>query len=169
MPPRTIDNLGVDVSTRYAQDQKTLDKAFIKEAPAIPRQTEVEVTTPFLSAETEALLQTQRTNLPWASFTPPTQYSEQRKRLFSYQLIPSLGSEDRQESQAQKILAKFQSLTESNPPHPTAGAREQYEAERTKEEEEREKNTLTSLLTTINTYDKLIIDVNSRRSQYQKG
>ena len=47
--------------------------------------------------------------------------------------------------------------------------RERYKEERILEEEEKEKKVLTSLLDTIAIYDKLIIDINSRRSQYQKG
>jgi len=47
--------------------------------------------------------------------------------------------------------------------------RKQYEEERSLEEEEREKKILTSLLSTIALFDKLIIEINSRRSQYQKG
>ena len=56
MPPRTIDNLGIDVSTRYAEDQKVLDQSLVKEARGIQVQTEIEVTTPFYPSELEALL-----------------------------------------------------------------------------------------------------------------
>ena len=56
MPSRTIDNLGVDVSTRYAEDQKILDTSLIKEARTIPIQTEIDVTIPFHPSEMDALL-----------------------------------------------------------------------------------------------------------------
>lgn len=171
MPPRTIDNLGVEVSTRYAEDKKILDEALVKEAPTIPVQTAIEVTIPFLPSELETLLQTQPTYITWASFSAPAHYFEQRKRLFTYQLIPSMGSEDKKESQAQKILAKLKSLTEKRmiQEKEEKDKRKKYEEERLLEEEEREKKILTSLLDTIVLFDKLIIEINSKRGQYQKG
>ena len=167
MPPRTIDNLGVDVSTRYAEDQKTLDQSMVKEARAVSAQTEIEVTTPFLPSELEALLQSQNTYISWASFYAPAHYFEQRNRLFTYQLIPAMGSDDKKESQAQKILAKLRTLEKEEKGE--KDKRKKYEEARALEEEENEKKVLTSLLDTIALYDKLIIDINSRRSQYQKG
>jgi len=171
MPPRTIDNLGVDVSTRYAEDKRTLDETLIKESRAIPVQTAIEVTTPSFPSEVEALLHFQPTGLTWASFFPPAEYFEQRKRLFTFQLIPSMGSEDKKESQAQKILAKLHSMADerAQKEKKEKDKRQQYEEERILEEEEKEKKILTSLLDTIALFDKLIIEINSRRSQYQKG
>ena len=165
-PPRTIDNLGVDASTRYAEDQKRLDPSLIKEARAIPAQAEIEVTTPFFPSELETLLHTAPLQKSWAIFSPPPLYLEQKKRLFTFQSIPSLGSEDKKESQAQKILIKLQSLEEQR--------LKQGQDSKKKSEDElahqtQEKEILTTLLQTIIHLDKLIVDINSRRSQYQKG
>ncbi len=71
MPPRTIDNLGVEVSTRYAEDKKVYDESLIKEARGIPSQTEIEVTAPSFSSEMEELLHAQPAYITWASFLPP--------------------------------------------------------------------------------------------------
>lgn len=171
MPPRTIDNLGVEVSTRYAEDKEILDETLIKEARAIPIQTGIEVTTPFFPSEIEALLHLQPTNITWASFFAPSYYFEQRKRLFTFQLIPSMGSEDKKESQALKILSKLRSMAEERvqKEKEEKDRRKRYQEERVLEEEEREKKILTSLLNTIAIFDKLLIEINSRRSQYQKG
>ncbi len=171
MPPRTIDNLGIEVSTRYAEDKEILDEKLIKEARAIPSQTQIEVTAPFITSELEAILQTQPTIITWASFAAPSKYFEQRKMLFTYQMMPSMGSEDKKESQASKILAKLKSLAEKRTvkKDEPKDKRQQYEEERAVEEEEREKTILISLLNTISLFDKLIIEINSRRSQYQKG
>ncbi|MBS0603862.1 MAG: DUF5399 family protein [Verrucomicrobia bacterium] len=171
MPPRTIDNLGVEVSTRYAEDKKILDETFIKESRAIPSQTQIDVTTPFVSEELESLLHLQPTGITWASFIPPSKYFEQRKLLFTFQLIPSMGSEDKKESQALKILAKLKSLAEKRVEREKEhqDKKQRYEDERALEEEEKEKKILTSLLDTIALFDKLIVEINSRRSQYQKG
>jgi len=171
MPPRTIDNLGVDVSTRYAEDKRALDETLIKESHTIPVQTEIEVTMPFFPSEVEALLHIQPTHVAWAFFSAPAFYFEQRKRLFTYQLIPSMGSEDKKESQALKILAKLKSMAEERAQRDKGekDKRQRYEEEREIEEEEKEKKILTSLLNSIALFDKLIIEINSRRSQYQKG
>ena len=171
MPPRTIDNLGVEVSTRYAEDKKVFDESLIKEARGIPSQTEIDVFAPSFSSEMDELMNTQRANISWASFLPPALYFEQRKRLFTYQLIPSMGSEDKKESQAQKILAKLKGMEEERveTDKENKGKRELYDLERSLEEEEKEKKILTSLLSTIALFDMLIIEINSRRSQYQKG
>jgi len=71
MPPRTIDNLGVDVSTRYAEDRKALDESFIKEARTIPSQAQIDVSAPSFPSEMEELLHAQPANISWASFPPP--------------------------------------------------------------------------------------------------
>ncbi len=77
-----------------------------------------------------------------------------------------MGSEDKKESQALKILAKLRTITEERE---GKDKRQQYEEKRALEEEEKEKKVLTSLFNTIALFDKLIIEINSRRSQYQKG
>lgn len=171
MPPRTIDNLGVDVSTRYAEDQKILDKSLIKEARAIPLQAEIEVTIPFFPSELETLLHLSPLQSSWASFIAPELYSEQRKRLFTFQSIPSLGSEDKKESQSQKILAKIQLLEQQyhKEDKEEKDQKKRREQELSLQKEGKEKKILTTLLQTIAQIDKLIVDINSRRSQYQKG
>jgi hypothetical protein len=171
MPPRTIDNLGMEVSTRYAEDQKILDPTIIKEAKGITIQTGIEVTIPFFPSEMEALLHFAPLQASWAFFIAPEFYFEQRKRLFTFQSIPSLGSEDKKESQIQKILTKIQLLEEKrkNQDRGEQDPKKRREQELAFQEEEREKKILTTLLQTIAQIDKLIIDINSRRSQYQKG
>ncbi|MBY0528957.1 MAG: DUF5399 family protein [Rhabdochlamydiaceae bacterium] len=173
MPPRTIDNLGVDVSTRWAEDQKYLDEKLVKESRGIQTQTEIEVTIPSFPSELEALVRSQTTFLTWALFIMPLRYNEQKKRLFTFQLIPSLGSDEKKESQTQKILAKLRARADRRKEQQEKGQgqsqQEKWHEEKEAEEEENEKKTLISLLDTITTYDKFLVDINSRRSQYQKG
>jgi hypothetical protein len=174
MPPRTIDNLGMDVSTRYAEDQKILDKTLIKEAQVVTGQTQIDVTIPFFPSEVEALLHGTLLQKSWALFFPPALYFEQRKRLFTFQSVPSLGSEDKQASQVDKILAQLEMLEMKKVKERREGKgqgqhQEQKEEENVLEEAEKEKKILTALLQTIAFIDKLCVDINSRRSQYQKG
>jgi hypothetical protein len=168
MPPRTIDNLGIDASNRYAEDQKLLDKDLLQEARGIPRQTEVDVTVPYFASELELLLDLQTKVLPWAEFYAPLKYGEQKKRLFTYQVVPSLGSEDRQESQAQKILAKIKERAEKREKEKEDQQKKKPEKWEV-EEEEKEKTILIALFTLLTSLDKFIIDINARRGQYQKG
>ena len=155
MPPRTIDNLGSDVSERYAKDQN-IDTSYIKGARTIPSQTEIDVSTPFFPGELDLLLQAQPTHVSWSSLPPPPAYHEQRKRLFSFQITPTIGPEGKWESQAQKALEKLQSI----PDDPT---------ENTKDFTLKPKKVFTALVHAINDLNKSIIDINSKRSQYQKG
>lgn len=43
---RTIDNLGLDISNRYAEDRELFDESFIKDARSVTSQTSVTTTTP---------------------------------------------------------------------------------------------------------------------------
>jgi hypothetical protein len=171
MPPRTVDNLGLDVSTRYAEDQKTLDPSLVKGAREIPSQVEIDVSTPYFPAELIELLGLQPAGISWASFSAPAQYNEQRKRLFTFQMIPSMGSEDKQEAQAQKILTRVQThpVRKEEKEGAPVDKRQEYEARRLVEEEGKEKKVLTELLTIIHKFDKFLMEINAKRNQYQKG
>ena len=173
MTRRTIDNLGLDVSTRYAQDQVFLDDKIIKEASAIAPQTQIDVTQPSYPSEFEALFGLSKKNLAWAEFTPPVRFNEQKKRLFTHQLIPSLGSADKKENQSQKIVAKVQAqlhrrLTPKNQDE-DQNRRNQFHNEQEDKELEKEKKILIKLFDCIVYLDKNISFINSRRTQYQKG
>lgn len=173
MPPRTIDNLGLDVSTRYAEDQKNLDEKLIRDARGISQQTLIDVTIPSYSSEFDALFELSKRNLPWADFQAPNRYNEQKKRLFTHQIIPSLGTEERKESQAQKIIAKVQSqIAKRQADKDKEGQQDpkkKFNEQREEQELTKEKKILIKLLDCIVYLDKDIGAVNSRRMQYQKG
>lgn len=173
MPPRTIDNLGLDVSTRYAEDQKFLDDKLIKDARGIVPQTQIDVTQPSYASEFDALFGLTKRNLPWADFQAPSRFNEQKKRLFTHQLIPSLGTLDKKESQVQKILAKVQSqMARRQADKDKEGQKDpkkKFNEEREEQELEKEKKILIKLLDCIVYLDKDVSTVSSRRMQYQKG
>ncbi len=172
MPPRTIDNLGVEVSTRYAEDQQHVDEKMIREARSIPPQTTIDVSMPSFSSELDALLNTEITQHVWATFFAPDRFLEQKARLFSFLLIPSLGSEEKKEALNQKILAKLKAIADKRKEEREKGQGERKEAwqdQKEEEDAEKEKKALTSLFDTVALLDKFLIDINSRRSQYQKG
>lgn len=166
MPPRTIDNLGIEVSTRYAEDLRELDQKLLVEARGIQEQTEIEITHPFFLTELEILLEPQKQQT-WATFTPPQGYSELRKRFFMFQLIPSLGSEEKHETQTQKIVS-LKTFSRKKRDDQQQEEESDY-SDPEKEYHEKEKKTLISVLQTIMHLDKEIQEINARRGQYHKG
>jgi hypothetical protein len=172
MAPRTIDNLGVDASTRYAVDQQEFDNKILKEARGIQRQAEVDVTIPSFSSEFDILFDVAKRNTPWAQFSMPDNYNDQRKRLFTYQIIPSLGPQDKTESQEKKILAHLKEQARKQ----DEGKKDQNKEDRSSWEEdqeiveqEKEQKILAQLLKNLLMLDKCMSDITARRMQYQKG
>ncbi len=172
MPPRTIDNLGLDASSRYASDQQEFDNKILKEARGIQRQAEVDVTIPSFASEFDTLFDVARRNTPWAQFFMPENYNEQRKRLFTYQIIPSLGPQDKTESQEKKILAHLQEQSKKQgdgKKDQRQEDRSSWEDEQERVEEEKEQKILAQLLKNLIMLDKCMSDITARRMQYQKG
>ncbi|NGX59600.1 MAG: hypothetical protein KR126chlam3_00753 [Chlamydiae bacterium] len=154
---RTIDNLGVEISTRYAEDRELYDESLIKDARLIPAQTRITTTVPSYTSEFELLFELGKRRALWALFRAPPNYYVYRRRLFAEQIIPDLGSPDLQESQ----LERLEALGEEE--------KERHKEPRDEEEIEKEKKILKKLLQNVLLFDQLLIDINSRRSQYQKG
>ena len=154
---RTIDNLGVETSTRYAADRELFDETYIKDARSMASQISVNSTSPSQLSEFDQLFDLSTRRASWATFYAPPHYYASRRRIFAEQVIPVLGSPDKQDTQATRVEAvgeeekKKQTL-------PTE-----------KEKVENEKLALLKLFGTLHTSDQLLIDINSRRAQYQKG
>lgn len=157
---RTIDNLGIESSSRYAQDQAKLDTKFIEESRFIPLKTESSVVKPYLPTEFEEYLLAGTLTL-WASFEPPPEYYAFAKAIFSYQLIPSLGSYEKQEEDSDKLEALEDTLNKQF----KEGKRDNQE----NQQEEKERKTLVGLLQTIGKLDRTLSFINARRNQYQRG
>lgn len=155
---RTIDNLGVETSTRYAEDRQGFDESFIKEARLIPEHTKIATSPPSFKSEFDALFELGKRGAVWAAFRPPANYYAYRRRLFSEQLIPILGSPDLQETKLERIEAVGE---EEKKKH--------HDVEKEENEIEKEKRILKKLLTNLHLFDQILIDINSRRAQYQKG
>jgi hypothetical protein len=155
--PRTIDNMGIDTSSRYARDKASLDTKLIDESRYIPNKTEVSVVKPYFPTEFEEYLFPNKLTL-WASFSPPPDYLAYAKPLFSYQLIPSMGGYEKQEADSDKLEALEDSLNKQS-----------KDGKQDQQEEERERKILMKLLKTVGTLDRTLILINSRRNQYQRG
>lgn len=157
---RTIDNLGIETSSRYARDKAQLDTKLIEDSRFIPQKTEVSVVKPYLPTEFEEYLMAGTLTL-WASFEPPPEHLVYTKPLFSYQLIPSLGGYEKQEADSDKLEALEDTLNKSF----KEGKRDNQQ----QQEDERERKTLLNLLQVIGKLDRTLGLINSRRNQYQRG
>lgn len=155
--PRTIDNMGVETSSRYARDQAQLDRKLIDESRFIPFKTEVSTAKPYLPTEFDEYLTSPQVRL-WASFSPPPESLTFSGMLFSYALIPSLGGYEKQEADTDKLEALEDSLNKSF----KEGGKDQPE-------EERERKILLHFLKTVEKLDRTLTLINSRRNQYQRG
>ncbi|PIS02408.1 MAG: hypothetical protein COT85_05270 [Chlamydiae bacterium CG10_big_fil_rev_8_21_14_0_10_42_34] len=149
--------MGIDTSSRYARDKATLDTKLIEESRFIPSKTEVSVVKPYLPTEFEEYLFPNKLTL-WASFNPPPDYLTYSKPLFSYQLIPSMGGYEKQEADTDKLEALEDTLN-----------KEHGQGKQDQQEEERERKILMKLLKMVGKLDRTLIQINSRRSQYQRG
>lgn len=158
--PRTIDNLGVETSARYAKDKAQLDTKLIEESRFIPLKTEISAVKPYLPTEFEEYLFADKLIL-WASFQPPPEYFNPSKALFSFQMIPSLGGYEKQEEDEEKLQALEQIIDQER----EKGNKDQQESQ----QEQKERKTLLKLLQIIEKLDRNLSLINSRRNQYQRG
>lgn len=154
--PRTIDNLGLDASIRYAQDKELYAPISVEEAQIVSRKTEVSVAKPYISSEYDLLFSSTKTVI-WALFSPPPESLSKENTFFSYQLMPSLGTYERQED-AEELL---EDALEKR--------KQQRQSDKEKDRDNREKQLIKDLLSCIAKIDKSIELINSRRNQYQRG
>jgi len=149
--PRTIDNLGVESSVRYARDKEQLDLNLISDSKWVAKQIEIAVTQPYVPSEFEKLFSAKPT-IQWALFSAPPAYEAQTRALFSYQLIPSLGSNEKQEAETEKLMALKDAVNKDKDP---------------KEDNQRQR--LLAFFKVLEKLDKTLIFINARRNQYQRG
>lgn len=167
--PKTIDNLGLGPSVRWAKDQEFVDTSLIKESPFVSRQTTIDVATPCFSSEFDLLFQTKQRFAPWSFFLSPPGYHSQALRLFTHQTVPSLGSEDFRNSQIKKIKDKVNKTKKARKKPRSLPDEKNWETRRESEEEDRESNALIQFLEQLHQSDEMLAEVNAKRSQYSKG
>ncbi|HLB52675.1 MAG TPA: DUF5399 family protein [Chlamydiales bacterium] len=161
--PRTIDNLGVEASIRYAKDQQLFESRYIEESRLIPQKTEIVSITPAAVTEFDKRYSVGvEKRVSWALFPSLPQDLVPGRALFSYQLIPSLGSFEKSESDTDKLETIEDLLKKPK-------KRKKALSDREKEEEEGEIQCLMTLFKTLNALDKMLQLINGRRNQYQKG
>ena len=162
--PRTIDNLGMDTSVRYAKDKESIDIRMVEDSKIIPQRLEISVTKPYVQSEFDKLFSLDRT-VHWALFSAPPEYEAHTRLLFSYQLIPSLGTYEKQEADSDKLSELEDALNKSR----KKKGRQNDKNDKEEQEEEQERKTLMALLKCIEKLDRTLVFINSRRNQYQRG
>lgn len=163
--PRTIDDLGVETSVRYAQDKAQLDSQLLNDSKWLPKKLEVSVTEPYISSEFDELFASDRIN-QWAAFVPPPHYGTQTRTLFSFQLVPSLGTYEKQESDMEKLTALKDVLSKHKDRQKQSNSSFSDEED---EKEEEDRKILLTLFKCIETLDKALAFINAKRNQYQRG
>jgi hypothetical protein len=150
--PKTVSNLPLDVSIRWAKDQEILTQTqpLTQDADSIAKHAVSDVNLPTSQSQVEALLGLYTRNPTWAAFQMPKGFVTQRRRLFTSQLVGFLGSDEQQDT----LITRIQGASGE---------------EQDKDEWDQEKNLLLQVLRLMSMLNKDLIDIVSRCKQYQKG
>ena len=150
--PKIVSDLPVDVSIRWANDQKILEEShpIISDSKSISQFTQKDVSAPAPASQLDVLLNIESTHPTWALFLPPQGFFNQRRRLFTSRVIPLFDSEDLIDDKIQKVSSAFDK-EEENP------------------KGNQEKEALVKMLKQLIAINKNLLFIMSRRNQYQKG
>ena len=150
--PKIVSNLPLDVSIRWAEDQKILEESrpIIRDSTMAANNAQTEVILPSQQSEIDVLFGLAKLHPSWASFQKPPGFLFIRRRIFRSQLVPFLGSDEQQDA----MMTRIQN---------TRGD------EKDSSDWEEEKNRLLNLLQLMQVLNKDLIDITTRCKQYQKG
>ena len=165
MPPRTIDNLGVENYNRYAEDQALFDKSFISEPGKVAAQATMDITRPAYRSQFRLLLGISFLHPQWATFAPPKLGIGRQRLLFMSQILPFMGTTDKKEAQKERIKNRRQEEKEREDKR----GRPQWQQDKEEHDEEREKNTLLALFACLEALNTDMIDILTKMRQFQKG
>ncbi|MGR3972975.1 MAG: DUF5399 family protein [Candidatus Rhabdochlamydia sp.] len=150
--PKTVANLPLDVSIRWAEDQQLLQESrpIIQDSQFASSHAQAEVALPAKQTEIVALFDLFKLHPSWATFKMPPDFINLRRRIFRSKLASFIGTEEQQEHLMAQLLASVgdeedQSLWEE------------------------EKGRLVQFLNLLNQLNKDLTDITSRCKQYQKG
>lgn len=166
---KTIDNLGIDSSIRYAENQTELTST--KELTITPtkvtQSAELQTATP-ITTEYDSIFQTRLRNKGWANFLTPPGYHQQGRTCFSFQILPSLGMEEQILTLKQRLADKVEK-TKQQLKQVKGSKQELLETELHVKKTETDASKISHLLETIRVYDKILTDLNSQKNRYQRG
>lgn len=148
--PRTIDNLGIEASNKYAKGQEELEQRLIEDfrrplrlegglTPYIPAGGEESFTIFSIGCATV-----------WAAFTCPENYSVNASGLFSHLMLPSIGGSEG----LQALGDKLENLEKTIPKN--AAQQDEY-------------NKVRSFITYLTDASRTFELIKARCNQYQRG
>jgi hypothetical protein len=164
----TIDQLDIKDHVRWAQDQEGYDVSFVKESHLVAPHPEISGTSIIYPSKFEELFELQKSNLPWASFSPPKNFHMFSKRFFSYRLFPNIYWEDENKDNEEEH-EKDSSEEGSNHDLIQEILRVKKFGNHTQSLFEKDKSTIINLLESIKWINQLLKQINARKLQYQKG
>lgn len=88
----TSDPIWMDASRKWAQDQKNIDKSYVADASTVSQGSKVDVYHAEFKSQYEQLFGLRKGKVHWAEFFPPEAFFNLKNRLFTYTLVPSLGT-----------------------------------------------------------------------------
>ena len=165
MPPRTIDNLGPENYTRYAEDQALFDKTYISEPGKVVSQTSIDITKPAFSSQFHLLLGISFLHPQWATFILPKLGIGRQRLLFTSQILPFMGTTDKKEAQKERIKNRQQEEKEREDKR----KRPQWQQDKEEHDEEKAKNTLLDLFTCLEALNTDMMEILTKMKQFQKG
>ncbi len=163
MPPRTIDNLGVENYNRYAEDQALFDRSLITDSAKVFPQAAVDIAMPSFRTQFRLLMGMTALHPQWAAFAAPEMFEGARKNIFTTQLLPFMGSEDKKTDQKERIKKRRKQEREKH-----RGARS-WHGEQEERDEESEEQALLMLFTCIERLNADMIEALAKMKQFQKG
>lgn len=166
MSSRTIDNLGPEPSIRYAIDSEELDKSLTQDSRAAAVHATVDVTAPYYPSEADAMVGSQLKHYPFSAFKPPLRYNIQKRRIFTHQVLPSLGSDEMLLTHQERLRGLVQKHRDK---HDERENKEGWEEDQEMEDEEKESEVLLAFFDLLISFDKILLDVFSGRNQFQRG
>ena len=140
------DMMSPEARTQFEVNQKAYDPTLTKDASLIPPQVQIDVMEAESRSEVDALVDLRRGVTPLAAYQDPPDFSTQKRRCFTENIVPFL-SRNVREAKQQKLAA----LPPGN------------------ESENQSKTTLVQLFQGLDTLDKDYVEINSKRLHYMRG
>ncbi|MFY7842742.1 MAG: DUF5399 family protein [Rhabdochlamydiaceae bacterium] len=175
----TIDNLRIKDHNKYANNQKAFNPVFVKDSPFISQQSTIDSIEPFYHSAFDKLFGLIFKNQPWARFEAPP-FSLNRFHCFSSSIVPFLDSENHLSQKIdqayldsvhmfyakEEIPSKFSQENLTQTKHDLIQSLENtISTEFLMQQQE----ILKELITCVEDLNKMIVECNTRRLQYQKG
>ncbi len=175
--PTTVDAIDIHAHHRYAFDQASLDPTFLTEPTLIAPHSKIAGISNIFSSKWEELFDIQKRSSTWAHFTPPSLYSFQSNRFFSYCLLPDLYWECENEEENPRstsfelppLFAFQKTKRPSKKEIVNLASLMQKDKNESMIDFEKDKNSIITLLEALEKLNKLLSQIHSKKLQYQKG